>query len=200
MLWGRQPPWAAVNCNTLEVAVRSFERWQRSGLQVEINIISHEQVQQPVAVVVDKRTPGAETGIRMQQTSLGRHICESAIAVVAVELVLPIVGNEEVFKAVVVKVPNADPGAPARIRQARLRRNVFESSVAIVVIQAIARPGRNGIEPAPAHDEDVHPTIVVVIEKGASASHRFDDVFHIGRTAVWHRLGEACGLCHIGEL
>ena len=116
----------------------------------------------------------------MQQPSLRCHIGKRPIAVVAVEFVLPVIGDEEVFKAIVVVVSNAHPGAPARIEQPRLRSHIFECPIAIVVVETVARAGGNTLQLAPADDEDVHPPIVVVIEEGASTAHRLDDVFHSG--------------------
>ena len=52
----------------------------------------------------------------MQEAGLGRYICEGAVAVIAVEFVLAIVRDEQIFKTVVVVISHTDayppPGIP----------------------------------------------------------------------------------------
>ena len=129
------------------------------------------------------------------QVSLLGHVGEGAVAVVAVELVLAVVGEKQIFEAVVVVVANADADGPAGIPQARFFRHVFERAVAIVLVEPVRRIRRNGFEGSSAEDEDVHPAVVVVVEEGAAAAHLFDDVGNRFRNTVVHLRGQAraCG-------
>ena len=55
----------------------------------------------------------------MEQAGLGGHVGKGAVAVVAVEAILAVVGDEEIFKAVVVVVADADALRPSGVRAGR---------------------------------------------------------------------------------
>src|SRR5271167_167503 len=104
----------------------------------------------------------------MEQAGLRGHIGEGAVAVVAIELVLAVVSDEEIFEPVVVVVAHADAGGPpgplrSNWGQAGLGGHVLESAVAIVVIETITRSGRDAIEFASTKNEDVHPAVIVIV-------------------------------------
>src|SRR5208282_6023841 len=128
----------------------------------------------------------------------GSYIGEGSVAVVAIESILTEVGDEEILKAVVVVVADADAHRPTGIEQAGLSSDVGERTIAIVLVKAIAGSGRDAFQAAATEDEDVHPAIVVVIEEGATAAHDFRNVGCTGAFAVEHRLRESgtCGYIH----
>jgi len=79
--------------------------------EVDIDVVGDEQVQQPVAVVVEKSAAGSEARGVVEEAGLGRDVGEGAVSVVAVELVLSVVGDEQVLKAIVVVIAYADATA-----------------------------------------------------------------------------------------
>ena len=83
--------------------------------EIEVDIVGDKQVEQAVAVVVEKGAAGAEAVAWLEQAGLRGDIGEGAVAVVAVEAVLAVVGDEEVFEAIVVVVADADADGPAGV-------------------------------------------------------------------------------------
>ncbi len=61
-------------------------------------------------------------------------IGKRAVSVVVVENVFAVIGNVQIFKAVVVVVADANALAPTGVRQAGFRGDIGECSVVIVVI------------------------------------------------------------------
>src|SRR5467141_5006244 len=99
--------------------------------------------------------------------------------VIVIKPVFAIIGDVEIFPSVVVVVSRANSLAPARSDESRLLSHVGESSIMIVVIQMIRRSliGGEALQRCAIHDEDVGPSVVVIIENGDAGSSRLDDVF-----------------------
>src|SRR5579859_7222433 len=125
-----------------------------------------------------------------------------ALAVVAIEDVFSVVGDVEIFPAVVVIVADADSLAPAGVGQAGFVRDIGESTVVIVMVEMAGREIARGrsIESGAVHDEDVRPAVVVVIEDGDAGSSGFNDVFFGVHAAKDFRGREACFFGDIGEM
>src|ERR1700680_1647154 len=98
---------------------------------------------------------------------------------VLIQAVLPVCGDVEVFPAVVVIVAHTDALAPACGRQARLRGYIAEGSVMIIAVKMVARTLSRGkpFEGCSIHEEDVRPSVVVVIKDGDTCAGGFNDVF-----------------------
>src|SRR5450755_2938319 len=97
----RQPTWAAIDRDALPIAGGVFARG-RSMLKGETDVIRNEKIEMTVPVVVQKRATGSPPrrgGI--PQSGLLRHIRKGAVAIVAIEAVLPEVGTKDVVKAIV---------------------------------------------------------------------------------------------------
>jgi hypothetical protein len=58
---------------------------------IDVDLVGHEQIQKPVAVVIDKGKAGAEPDTFVQKPGLGCYIRKGSVAVVVVELVLSVV-------------------------------------------------------------------------------------------------------------
>jgi hypothetical protein len=85
----------------------------------------------------------------------------------------------QIGKTVAVIVAHGDALPVAAGSHARLLRDVGEGSIAIVAIERVAQ-GRIGIVEvalAAVDEIDVHPSVVVVIEKGAACPGGFRQVF-----------------------
>ena len=107
----------------------------------------------------------------MKQARLRGHVGEGAVAVVTVEPILAVVGEEEILPSVVVVVAHANALRPAGIAEARLGRNIGKRAVSIVVVEPVARAGRTSGQRASAKNEDIHPAVVVVVEECATRRH-----------------------------
>ena len=138
-----------------------------------------------VAVVVDEgasRSPSGRASV--PEAGFLGDIGKGAIAVVAVEAILAKIGAEEIVEAVVVVVGNANAIGPARGFQAGLFGDIGEGTVAIVFVETIGGFRRIFIEARAREHEDIHPSVVVVIDKSATAPIRLEDVFFRFKPAV----------------
>ena len=93
----------------------TLERWLEGVRHVDVDVVGDKQIKKPVAVVVDKGAARSEPDAVVREVSLFRHIGKRAVAVVAVELVLPVVGDEQIFEAVVVVVADTNAHRPAGV-------------------------------------------------------------------------------------
>src|SRR5580704_14801701 len=88
-----------------------------------------------VAVVVDERTTIAPGFAGSRDAGFFAYIGEGSVAVVVIEDVLSVVGDVEIFPAVVVVIADANALAPACVSEARFFCDIGESAVVIVVIE-----------------------------------------------------------------
>ena len=95
-----------------------------------------------------------------------------------IEAVLAVVGDVEVFPSVVVVVADADALAPAGCGEAGFRGDVGEGAVVIVAVEVVGGrlPGGKSFELGAIDQEDVGPSVVVVVEDGDAGAGGFDDV------------------------
>jgi len=135
--------------------------------------------------VVQKGTPQAAQ--RIAHTRRPRHITECAVAIVAIERVAPVVGDEDVAVAVVLDVAD-DAGHPvAAVATSGRVGHVAEGAVAVVAIKMIADAdmsifGRlivQSLQVAAIDQVEIQPAVLVVVEEGASGAGRLDDVAHL---------------------
>src|SRR6267154_46294 len=126
----------------------------------------------PVAVIVHKAAAGAPV-LRMAPKTGGLgHIREGAIAVVAIQNILPKTGAENIVNAIVVIVADANAARPANRMQSRFFRNIGESAISVVLIETIARALGCVVHARARQNENVHPTVVVVVNEGAASVRR----------------------------
>src|SRR4051812_2185173 len=138
-----------------------------------------------VPVVVEKSTASAPAGWSLlPKPGFPGHVGECSISVVAIEPVLSEVGAEDVVKAVVVIVGDADSVCPACCFQAGLLGYIREGAIAVVLIEPIGRFGRVTLQARPREQENVHPAVIVVINEGAPATVCLQDVFLVFNPAI----------------
>src|SRR5256885_16695608 len=94
------------------------------------------------------------------------------------------VGDEQIFETVVVIVTDTHSAGPARFEQPRFLGDVCECTVAVVLIKPIARTFGSARQTNSREDENVEPTIVVVVQKCTAAARHFDDVVLAVNAAV----------------
>ena len=111
---------------------------------------------------------------------------EGAVAVVVVEDVLAVVGDEEIVEAVVVVVADAAGLAPAGfVLEAGAVGDVGEGAVAIVFEEMAAGllAGGEAFETPAVDEEEVQPAVVVVVVEGDAAAGGFEEVL-VGELAA----------------
>src|SRR5579871_1972133 len=153
----------------------------------------------PIAVVVKKSRDGAKTCCGIQKARLLSDVGEGAVSVISIEFVLAIVSYKKIFKSIVVVIANTDAASPSTIEQPRFLGDVCKRAVSIIVVQTIAGTRKTSFQPTPAKEEDVHPAVIVVIEKGASTAVEFHDVLDVIGLAVNHGLGKTRALGNVDE-
>src|SRR2546425_7861309 len=88
---------------------------------------------------------------------------ESAVAIVVVQNIFAVVGDVQIFEAVVVVITDAHALAPTGVSQTGLCGDVGERAVMIVVIEMARRSftGSRGFESRPIHNENIRPAVIV---------------------------------------
>ena len=135
---GRQAARTAVHRHALPAAVGVLSRL-RQFLERGVEVIGDEQIEVTVAIEVHPRAPGPVSHRVLAQAGLGGHVAERPVAVVAIQHVVAVVGDEQIVEPVVVVVADGDRRGPAGARQAGLVRHIRERAVAIVLVEAIGR-------------------------------------------------------------
>src|SRR5436190_16981145 len=139
-----------------------------------------------VAIVIDETTSRSPALFSGEQSRRLGHIREGPVAVVAVQNVLTEIGTKNIIEAIIVIVSNADSGCPANASQSSFVCNVGKCTIAIVLVKAISSPFGPAFEAGAGKNKNVHPAVVVVIDEGAAAAGRFQDVFLALSAAVDH--------------
>ena len=140
-----------------------------------------------VAVIVDERTAGSPPGMLVPQARLPGDIAESAVAIISIQLVLSVIGAEQIFETVVVVVPNANRRCPPGGTQASLLCHVSESTVTVIPVEPARRALRYSMQPVAIQEKNVHPTVIVIVKESAAAAHRLQNVIFMILLAVEHR-------------
>ncbi len=125
-----------------------------------------------IAIVVHPTAARPVADCRLAQSRVFGHIGECAVAVVVIEHVLAVVGDEEVVEAVVVVVADGHRGRPTRALQSSFGRDVGERAVAIVLVEAVGGTGGRAFQAGAAENEQIHPSIVVVVDETPRHSRR----------------------------
>src|ERR1700674_231436 len=109
------------------------------------------------------------------------------MAVISIELILPEVGAKQILATIVVVISHAHGGSPADVMQSGFLGYISESAVAIVLIQPVGRACGRFLHSSATQNEDVHPTVVVIVQKGAATAGGFEDVILVVRRSINHR-------------
>src|SRR5260370_24340040 len=96
-----------------------------------------------------------------------------------VETVLAVVGDVEIFPPVVVVISHAHSLPPSGRDQARPRGNVRKGSIMIIVIEVVGGCliRREALQSCTVHNEDVGPSVVVIIENRDATSCCLENIF-----------------------
>jgi hypothetical protein len=109
-------------------------------------------------------------------------------------------GDVDVFPAVIVVVADGHAVSPAAKIQPGLRRHIGERAVMIVVIEArrMALAGLVVLDRRAVNQKDVHPAVVVVVERSRAAALGFNDVKLFPAAAVQVKV-DASGAGNVNE-
>ena len=142
-----------------------------------VSVIDHEQVQPAVVIVVEPA--GGNRPLVTLDSRFLRHILELSIAQVAIKNVPVDACNKQILMAIVVEVRCGSTHGIAGACDSGLRRDVREFHTAIVAIEPVEKLRRilfqRGDRRA-IREKDVHSSVVVIIQRGDTARHRFDHV------------------------
>ena len=79
-----------------------------------------------------------QSGFPCEEASLERNFSKGSVAIVVIKTVMAVVGEKQIFPAVIVIVADANSGRPTGIGETRSGGNIGESSVAIVAVEAVS--------------------------------------------------------------
>ena len=149
------------------------------GRLVEFDESADEQIEAAVIVVVEPDGAGGPS--RRGDAGFKGDVGKGSVAIVAIEGGPVIAGDKEVGITVSVVVANGDAHAVTGIGHPCLGGDVGEGSVAVVAVKPIAQRLLRSEEVAgtAVDEEDVHPAVVVKIEKRTAGPRGFGQV--IGR-------------------
>src|SRR5882762_6768362 len=99
--------------------------------------------------------------------------------VIVIEPVLPVIRDVEIFPTIIIVISDANALTPSRGNKTGFHGDVRESSIMIVVIQVVGGSpiGRESFKSGAVHNENIRPSIVVIVKNGHPRSSRLDDVF-----------------------
>ena len=180
----------------LGIAVFALLARHANGIVIHIpfHVVGNEQIRQAVVVVIHPYCRDRPHLLALPHTAanagFGGNVGESSVAIIVIKDVLPVARNEEIGVAVIVVVADRDAHAVvarASAGKARGFRHVRETAVFVLAIEAIPvawvgtikflwKPHRAGHAPA-IYQKNVEQAIVIVVEQGHAARHRFNEVF-----------------------
>ena len=151
-----------------------------------VEVVRDEEVEPAVVVVVEEGRARLQGVPRHRDARPGGDVGEVAVALVVVEHVVAVVRHQDVHEAVVVVVAHGDALRVAldpRAAQPRLGGHVDETPAARVAEEAV-EAGRVRAHVLgrgrPVQEEQVHPAVVVVVERGHGPAERLERVLHVG--------------------
>jgi len=146
---------------------------------IELDVVADEKIKASIAVIVEPGAAGTPANLLIIDTSFASDVGKGAVAVVVEENVVSPETAEQVVPSVVVVIADADAGLPSGACQSGFFGDVGEGAVAVIFVQMGG--GRFSRRPMSAElsavsQVDIQPAIIVVIEKGQTASFCFNDV------------------------
>src|SRR6266849_3363821 len=99
--------------------------------------------------------------------------------VIMIETVLPVIRDVEVYPTIIIIVSDANALTPSRGNKSGLHGDIRESPIMIVVIQVVGGGliGWESFQRGAVHNENIRPSVVVIIKDGHPRSGCLDDVF-----------------------
>src|ERR1019366_5692553 len=117
--------------NALPLAISSLAG-NRHLFKVEFDVVTHEQVKEAVAIIVNPGASGPPADAFFPQACLFGHVRKRAVAIVVPQNVMTPVRAKQIVPAIVVVVAHTNAGAPRGAGQSGFFCNVGERAIAIV--------------------------------------------------------------------
>src|SRR5882672_3121960 len=127
-----------------------------------------KEIQLAVVVIIEPDGTGGPAG--RPNTGFIRDIGEGAVAVVVIKNIAPVTGYVEIDPAIAIVITGGDTHAKRAAGHSGFVGHVCKRPIMIVVIKGIPQRLNGSVEVRkPAIDQiDIHPAIVVIIEKGTA--------------------------------
>ena len=140
-----------------------------------------------IKVIVDERTARIPANrIGLQSGRVG-DVVESSVAFVVIKNAVAVVGDEQIFVAIVVIVADASTLSPANLSQSSFLGDVGEMHVPEITVKMnqpssfVSLPF--AIHSGRIHQQNVHQSVVIQIEDGDAVARRFENVALVVRIA-----------------
>src|ERR1700682_1289222 len=161
-------------------------------LLAEIHKLAHKQIQPSIIVIIEPHCAGRPPG--RGHPGLFRYIRKRPISIVVKENAPPVLRHIKIRESVPVVIAHSHTLPKSPGPHPRFFRNIGKCSVPVVVIQRIALRRIWSVKIAfPAIDQiNVHPPVIVIIQKCAARSGRFRQIF-LRRFCVGMPPGNATG-------
>ncbi len=157
--------------------------------KIPFHVSGHHEVEAAVFVVVEETSASGPAGCL--DVRLCRDIGESAVAIVLIEDRAAEGGDEQIRKSVVIVVPRRNAHPISGSFEARFRGNVGERAVVVVSEEPVPKIRRGFVgsfstrlrvlQRRSIHEENIRPTVVIVIKNGHTATHGLDQILPRGR-------------------
>src|SRR5258708_17416634 len=190
---------SALDGDTFPVAIHVLA-WNRRVFEGEAHIVRYEQMEVPIAVVVEETASRTPSRLLVPKTGGLGHVGKRSISVVAIETILPKIRAEDVLESVIVVVADTDSGGPSHRLQPGLFRHIGKSTVAIVLVKAIGCARRISVQASTRQQENIHPAVVVVVDESTATASSLQNIFLTLDTAVDNRGMQARGRCNVHEM
>jgi hypothetical protein len=143
-----------------------------------------EQIEFSIVVVVEPDGAGGPSG--SGEAGFLRDVGEGPVMIVFVQRALAIGGDEDVGPAVIVVVADSHAHAEGRTTNAGFFGDVCKGPIAIVLVERVSHRlcRLPEIAGAAIHQEDVHPPVVVEVEKSTAGTQRLGQVVVLGHRVV----------------
>ena len=137
------------------------------------HILADEQVEATIAIDVDKSC--GSTPIALDQARLLTDIGKGAVALIAPQARVPIAGDNDILIAIIVIIRRCHPHAIQRLIETALLRHITKCAIALIAIQAHGRLWLLSLSrpTAAVYEQNVEPSIAVVIEEPSPGTHSF---------------------------
>src|SRR6185295_1028757 len=124
-----EPRRAAGHLNTLVAAQARVGR--RSGGEIQVDVVRHEEIETAVPVVIEKGAAGAPPRAGVRDPRAIGHLLKAAVAAVVIQTISSPVADEQIVVAVVVVIADAGALSPSARRKPRARGHVGERAIAL---------------------------------------------------------------------
>src|SRR6266852_4731561 len=99
--------------------------------------------------------------------------------VIVIETVLPVIRDVEILPTIIIVISDANALTPPRGNKTGLHGDIRESPIMIVVIQVVGGGliRWESFQRGAVHNENIWPSVVVIIKDSHACSGHLDDVF-----------------------